>query len=272
VPTLRELQREFARALTDAGAVAFEVPEPMRPRLEIYANTRLATLTHALGLSFPTVRALVGQAFFAVMAQEFITAAPPASAYLNDYGMELPRFLRSYAPAAVLSYLADVAELEWAVSRACHAPDAPRLDPRRLAELAPEALACVIFSSHPSLAVLHLAYPADRIWRSVLERDEEGMRALDLSAGPVCLLVERDLEEQVQVRRLTPAAFQLTQRLLAGEPLFQALSLRLEQPGPAEGEAQFVSATEAESTLAEHLLARRFIGCRLDDSHGGPSS
>ncbi len=255
MPTLLELQRSFARALTEGGGAALDLPASMSMRLEIYANTRRATLTHALALTFPAVRALVGAAFFEAMAEAFAATTPPVSAYLNDYGAELPRFVRSYAPAAAVPYLSDVARLEWAVSRACHAADAPRLDPRTLAELSGEDLAGVIFVGHPSVATLCLDCPADRIWRAVLEQDEAAMRAIDLTSAAVHLLVERDLDEQVQVRRLDPEAWRLTQRLLAQEPLFQALS---------EADAA------AQTTLAEHLSAGRFIGYRHHGSQGDP--
>jgi hypothetical protein len=263
VPTLRELQYAFAGALTGTGGVALGIPKTMTARLEIYANTRRGSLKQALGLTFPAVRALVGDEFFAAMAGDFVATTPPESAYLNDYGAQLARFLRSHAPAASIDYLADVAELEWAVSRACHAPDAPRLDPGQLSELDPADLARVIFIVHPAVAIVRLPSPADQIWRAVLEQDEAAMRAIDLTAGPVHLLVERDVDEQVQVRRLTRDAWQLTQRLLAGEPLYSALS---PEPGAAAGTAPV--AGSAQMTLTEHLSARRFVGCRLAMTQG----
>ena len=263
MPTLRELQREFAGALRGSTAAALDIAEAMTPRLELYGNTRRGTLTQALGLTFPAVCALVGKPFFDALADEFAAIAPPRSAYLNDWGAQMPQFLRSYAPAASVDYLSDVAQLEWAVSRACHAPDAPRFDPQRLAEMDAADLGRVVFVGHPSVTVLRLKFPADRIWRSVLQHDEEGMRAIDLSTGPVYLLVERDPDEQVQVRRLGPQACHLTTRLLAGEPAFRALSS--EPEGALSDDA---GGESAETILAAHLSARRFIGCRLEVLQG----
>lgn len=254
--TLRELQGSWAQVVSGAGGRALGIADSMATRLEIYANTRRATLTHALALTFPAVRALIGARCFEAMAWQFVATTPPASAYLDRYGAELPQFLRSYEPAAALDYLADVAALEWAVSRACHAPDAPRLDPRELSELPAQALGSVIFIGHPSVATLRLTSPADRIWRAVLEQDEAAMRAIDPAAGPVHVLVERDLEEQVRVSPLLPSAWHLTERLLAGEPLFQALA-------PADESAQL--------TLTEHLSAGRFSGYRHCPTQGGSS-
>ena len=84
MPTLRELQRSFALALTDPGDAALDIADWMKARLEIYANTRGAVLAHALALTFPAVRALVGAQFFDAMASDFAARTPPASAYLKD--------------------------------------------------------------------------------------------------------------------------------------------------------------------------------------------
>lgn len=263
MPTLPELQRAFARALSEPGVVALDIAAPMAARLEIYANTRRATLEQALRLNFPAVHALVGADFFAALARDFAAATPPASAYLNEYGAGLAPFLCAYAPAASLAYLSDVARLEWAVSCAWHAPDAPRLDAHELAQLAREPLAGISFIAHPSVATLRLDYPADRIWRAVLERDEAAMRAIALSAGPVHVLVERDLEGQVQVSRLAPAAWKLTQRLISGEPWCQVLS---------HEQSSLTEAAWAESApmiLARHLSAGRFTGYRNDAAAEG---
>ena len=98
-------------------------------RLAIYRNTCSGTLIRALGLSYPAVRRVVGGDFFDATAERFIGRQPPVSAYLDGYGADFADFLAGFAPAAGVPYLADLARLEWAVSRALHAPDAEGLDP-----------------------------------------------------------------------------------------------------------------------------------------------
>jgi hypothetical protein len=256
VPALLELQRALREQLFgDAtGSEALLAGDDGALRLAIYRNTAFGTLVNALRLSFPAVQRLVGADFFEAGAREFIRRNPPASAYLNDYGADFPGFLAAYAPAAALTYLGDVAQLEWAVNRALHASDAARLDLGRLAALDPSALAHVSFSVHPALSVLRLEFPADAIWRAVLEQDDAAMAAIDLAAGPVHLLIERNAAG-VQVRRLSAAAWEFTARLSAGRPLSAVL---------ADG-----SDGEVDAWLAEHLALGRFVDFSSDAAAAG---
>jgi hypothetical protein len=213
-------------------------------RLGIYRNTCLSTLVNALRLSFPAVQRLVGTEFFEAGALQFIRSRPPASACLNDYGADFPRFLRGFAPAADLVYLGEVAQVEWAVNRALHAGDVPGLELARLAALDESALPRVSFIAQPGLSLLRLEFPADAIWRAVLDQNDAAMAAIDLAGGPVHLLIERDAAG-VQVRRCDAAAWDFMARLCAGGPLYALLD------GGPDGEVN--------AWLAEHLASGRFI-------------
>jgi hypothetical protein len=226
MPTLLEIQRAVARSLIAGdGAAAVHVRDdgldPAR-RLAVYRHTVAANLSRALGLNFPAVRRLVGAEFFDGAARGFIAAEPPRSACLDDYHPGFAEFLARFAPAASLPYLAGVARLEWAVSRALHAPDAAALDPARLAALDPDSRGRVAFAPHPSVGLVEAAHPVDAIWRAVLARDDEALAAIDPGAGPVRLLVLRR-EDGVAVARLEDAAWRLTASLCAGIPLQAAL-------------------------------------------------
>jgi hypothetical protein len=249
MPALLEFQRCFARALQDGAATTPGAEIWDAHGLAVYAATRLGTLTRALALTFPAVQRLVGADFFEAASQRFIREFPPASACLDDYGAALPEFLAAFEPVAELPYLPDVARLEWAVSRALHARDAQPLEVGRLAALDAASLATVRFVPHPSIGLLRLRAPADAIWRAVLAQDPAAMAALQLGAGPVYLLIER-LARSLEVRRLTPAAWSLTQRLCAGEPWHRAL----EQMGP-----EVIAAEDIHALLADHLRSGRFV-------------
>ena len=233
MPGLLELQRAlraqlFGGVSPRADALAEALAQVLPPndegalRLAIYRDTCHSTLVNALRLSFPAVQRLVGAEFFEGGAREFIREHVPASANLNEYGADFPGFLAGFAPAGALAYLADVARLEWAVNRALHADDMPRLDLARLSLLDESALARVSFSAHPGVSLLRLGFPADAIWRAVLDQDDAAMAAIDLAGGPVHLLIERDATG-VQVRRLGAPAWEFTVRLCAGRPLYAVL-------------------------------------------------
>lgn len=252
-PTLRELQRALRVSLLaneDISAVADIIPNGIDPnaRVAVYRNTFFGVLTTALRLVYPAVQRLVGPDFFEVAAHKYIERHPPKSAYLNSYGDLFPEFLAGFEPAATLPYLPDVARLEFAVNRAIHAEDAEQVNPTRLTQLGDADRARVSFSPNPSLTLLSAIYPVDSIWRAVLEQDDGALGAMDLSQGPVQLLVER-FEGSSEVRRLSESAWQLASRLFAGLPLAIALE-----------EAQHI---DAPSLLAEHLAFGRFIDFRL---------
>jgi hypothetical protein len=252
---LLELQRSLrAQLLTDSPTLGDALAQVLAPdddtalRLAIYRNSCHSTLVNALRLSFPAVQRLVGAEFFDGAAREFIRHHAPASANLNEYGADFPGFLAGFAPAAGLAYLADVARLEWAVNRALHADDLPSLDLARLALLDESALSRVSFSAHPGVSLLRLGFPADAIWRAVLDQDDAAMAAIEPASGPVHLLIERDAAG-VQVRRLGAPAWDFTVRLCAGRPLYAVLD-----DGP-DGQIN--------AWLAEQLSSGRFVDFNL---------
>lgn len=256
MPSLLELQRGFRTAvltdtamppsLIDGGKVSAEA------RLGIYRNNAIGNLTRALRLSFPAVERLVGADFFAAVAQRFIEAAPPSVADLNQYGDGFAAFLASFKAAASVPYLADVARLEWAVSRALHAPPAEPLVPADLSAVPPEREAELCFQPHPTLSLLALGYPAHAIWDAVLceDADEHSTRlaAIDIDAGGETLAVLRS-DGALEVEPLTAPAFDLAQALTAGCQLGGALTC--------------VSADDAAALLADFLARGFFAGFSL---------
>jgi Putative DNA-binding domain len=187
---------------------------------------------------------LVGGEFFDGTAGLFIADHPPRAAWLDNYGDEFPDFLRGFQPAATLAYLPDVARLEWAVSRAIHAVDKEPLDLKRLGSLAPDQQARVSFVPHPSVTLLRADFPADTIWRAVLDGDDAALAAIDVNSGPAHLLVERRASG-VEVSQLDETAWRFVAALCDGRHLERSLD----------------EASDVQSyvLLAEQLTAGRFV-------------
>lgn len=221
--SLHELQQAFAAsmlgehaatiacAIDDDGIAATEL-------LRIYRNALRSNLTRTLRIVYPAVDRLVGVGFFDAAAEAFIAEHVPASGDLNEYGDEFPAFLAAFAPASALPYLADVARVEWALSLAANAPDAPALDARDMATVEPDHHALLRFSRHPSVSLLVLSYPADQIADAVLAGDDVAMAQIDLATGPVHVAIHRGAQG-VEVQRLEAEAHQYLSLLYAGEPL-----------------------------------------------------
>src|SRR5713101_3377009 len=102
------------------GKLAAKLVEPSLPRW-MFGNEELSGALKVLRLCFPVTERLVGEEFFEGAAQFFICEHPPREAWLDQFGGEIPDFLRSFPQAKSIVYLGDVAELEWAVNSALHA-------------------------------------------------------------------------------------------------------------------------------------------------------
>jgi len=253
MPTLLELQRTVYRGLVagEHGSCAAHVVADGivgEARLNVYRNTFIANLTTALRLVYPAIHRLVGAPFFESAARLFIEAQPPRSAWLDEYGSGFPEFLAGFATAASLLYLPGVARLEWAVNTALHAVDAAPLELSGLAAVAAPDHGHIAFVPHPSVGLVAADYPVDAIWRAVLSQDEAAMTAIDLAAGPVWLMVERNASG-VEAFRLPEPEWRFMSDLCASRPLQEAIDAAPE--------------IDAASVLAGHLAAGRFIRFEL---------
>ena len=230
--SLLELQRNFRGALlagTDAASsTVIGGTLDATARVRIYRNNMLGNLTGALRLTFPAVARLVGADFFAGAAAQFIPATPPESADLYEYGAAFPAFLAAFEPAQGIAYLADVARLEWAVSRALHTPSVPALTASALLDVPEWRQADLRFTPHPSLSLLALAHPAKAIWEAVLNEDAQartaGLTAIDITAAGDVLAVLRG-SDGLTLLTLSPIACGLACALTDGRSLADALDL-----------------------------------------------
>src|SRR5262245_50634113 len=126
-----------------------------------FCDTRSIDL---LAARFPVTRRLVGEESFHAMARRFVRSDPPRSATLNRYGDRFPRFLRSRGKAASIEYVADMAELELARSRARRAADARPIDARALRSLRDEQREGMRLELHPSVFLVASRFPIVTIW------------------------------------------------------------------------------------------------------------
>jgi hypothetical protein len=254
MPTLRDIQRDVARSLLvpgDSAALAHVADDvaSAAERFNIYRNNAAITLIGALRLTYPAVDKLVGPDFFGGAAWAFIAGYPPRTACLNDYGGEFPDFLGTFPAAAALAYLPDVARLEWMVNVALHTADPPALRPDALIDLGDSEYGRVRFTPHPSVRLLSVRYPADAIWRAVLNGDEAALGAIAMKSEQRWLIVQRQAAG-IAVVRLDEDEANWTNLLFSGAALDEIML--------DEESARFAA------LLADHLAGGRFAGFALD--------
>ena len=168
------MQSAFTAALLDpSAAIPAGVVDPQgRPapkRFSVYRNNIASGLTRAMEASFPVIRKLVGDQFFAAMAVEFALTHPPKSQMLMQYGDDFAGFLETFPPVAHLGYLPDVARLEQAIRTSYHAADATPMPADALATLPEAELLASRLILAPSLQLIRSAWPVCAIWRANME-------------------------------------------------------------------------------------------------------
>lgn len=132
--------RDFIRALYDESSTELAHLQH-QPGFAVYRNSVLKGCIDALQANFPSVSGLTGEAFFREMARQYALVEPPREGALIRYGEFFPAFIATYLPAAEVTYLADVARLDWLWLEVFCAENSPTLEIKTLADLAPERVA-----------------------------------------------------------------------------------------------------------------------------------
>jgi hypothetical protein len=225
---LASFETSFADALLNAdrpvprGITAHNAAVPAR-RFAVYRNNVVLGLGKALKSRFPVVEKLVGEEFFAAMARRFVMAQPPRSPLLATYGDSFPAFIAAFEPASEIPYLADVAQLEAARTRAYHAADAAAIDTGRLTALDSEVVERIRIDMHPSAEIVRSPYPIVTIW--AMNSGEQELAPIADWRGEDALVARPCLE--VQVRRLPPGGAAFLLALAAGRSLGDAAGAAL---------------------------------------------
>lgn len=220
------MQTEFAAALLDverdppAGLAA---TADLGERFAVYRNNVVSGLSRALAAGFPATEAIVGEDYFAAMAAIYVRVSPPASPVMLDYGATLPDFIDRFEPAAELPYLADVARLELAYTRAFHAADAVALPAGRMSDITAGRIGLLRIALHPSLQILRSAHPVADIWAMNTGRAPLGEIENWIAQDVLLLRPQYD----VAVSTLAPGEAEFLAKLQAGIALEQAAAAAL---------------------------------------------
>ena len=216
-------ETSFAGALLDSaapvpGAVAAPNADAAARRFAVHRNNVVAGLVNTLRSRFPVTEKIVGAEFFAAMARGFVVEKPPRSPLLAAFGDEFPAFIAAFAPARELVYLADVAQLEAARTRAYHAADAVPVDVRTFATLDPSAVGGLRIALHPSAEIVRSPHPIVTIW--AMNSGERPLAAIEDWRGEDALVIRPHLD--VEVRLLPPGGAAFLLALAAGRLLAEA--------------------------------------------------
>lgn len=217
----------FAAALLDPDApapsgIATNGNITADERFAIYRNNVIEGLVRALATRFPAVARVVGEDFFAAMARVYATQSPPRSPIMALYGEDFPQFIETFPPCADLPYLADLARLEAARTRAYHAADAAALTAEDFTRPGSD-LATLRIRPHPSLFVLASQHPIATIF-AMNNGDLTLAEIEDWQGEDVCVVRP---QARVEVHRLPKGGAAFLERWTDGATLAEAAQAAL---------------------------------------------
>ena len=234
---LPEIQSRFyaAMLLPDGEPALRDVllgePTQNARRLAAYRRNVMVNLSSALALTYPVIERIVGELFFREAARAHALLEPSRSGDLNDYGANFAGFIGSYAHAAAMPYLSDLAHLEWqlqmlALMSDTSIPEAIKAAPfAALASTPADRYDALFLELEPAAVRMNSTWPLDEIWR-VNQVDFAGDMQVDFSR-PCQLLLWRT-PRGMQLAALGKAEAALLDGLLAGDALAGAVESALE--------------------------------------------
>jgi len=186
--------------------------------LRVYAGGYPARLREALLESFEGVASVVGDDVFAALVMRYVRACPPTSYNLNHAGAAMAQFLRRDPLTAAHPFLPDLAELEWRITEAFHAPAHPPFDPAATATWNESDWNEAVLVFQPAVALVSSRWPVLTLWRARKDedRDATGWRTADEAPEHV-LVFRHDLD--IRLDSIDPDQATVLKLLLARRSL-----------------------------------------------------
>lgn len=201
-------------------------------RLEIYNRQYWFRLYASFEDDFPGLQAVLGRRQFERVMRAYLDECPSISFTLRDLGSRLHSWLTNHkeftAPKSRLAE--DIALLEWAHIEAYDAATTPTPTPEFFANVT-EA---TVFQLQPSVRLLHLSYPVDKLLIAVRQgagssdtssnnaaatrKVNAVRRVAKLPPDQIWLAVHRQ-EFMVYYKRATPEEYRMLTAIQAGEAL-----------------------------------------------------
>lgn len=216
--SLVALQLALARALEGdkptAGTPWLLSNREQAPRLDIYHHAYRARLTEALRSNYPVLHRVLGDEAFGQLALSYLAEHPSQRPSIRWFGHRLSDWSRRHPQALPHPALADLAAMEWALGLSFDAADATPLSFEDLVRLPACDWPGARFAAHPSVALLHLQWAVEPIWRSLTE-DENGSSDEPVAHAHTLLIWRQELD--TRWRSLEPDESDALTASLAGE-------------------------------------------------------
>jgi hypothetical protein len=225
--SLRDTQLAFADALLfdNPARIAMLIAGGVYSAIErvgIYRNNVRIGFLATMEATFPAVRALGGEDWFAQTARRYQQRHPSPAGNMHYVGKRFPDYLTAELTGSGYEYFADVAQLEWAYQEVLVAADAPSLDFASLANVPPDRYAELRFQLHPAVRIVRSRFPILSLWRAHRDTtNDTDLDAIDMNEGQAVLVMRRDTH--VELRLLSHDEHRLFDALARNLTLQEAL-------------------------------------------------
>lgn len=202
---LRTMQQQLAEAMLaqpmpHVASLCGDAMADDASRLAIYHHGYRIRLREALAVEFPGLRLLAGRRFVALL-DDYVATHPSTHFNIRWHGKGLASFLATTPPWSEQPALAEMAQLDWAISTAFDAADHPAADPHDLARVPPDAWATMSLRILPNARLVRATGNIEAFRRAADHDDRRpGLRR---RRRPQTLLVWRPALD-VRYRSLAP--------------------------------------------------------------------
>jgi hypothetical protein len=192
---LKDIQQQFLRViLKQSDDVSFIASNKPLERLNIYRQTIIENIRHALSIIYPGVWQLLGKTCADNLAKAFVMQFNhlPVSGCLDDFGADFPVFLTQIPELKQINYLHDYAAYEYQCHQLYGAKDGLSIDIMQLEKVPPQQLEKLRFKFIDALVTFKSKYPLDLVKTLLSNQDSSEIKLPN--RGSQALLVRSDNE------------------------------------------------------------------------------
>lgn len=179
MPRLHELQSAFAAAMSEGKglpSVTSMQGGPSWRSLALYRRLIRHNYLHALTITYPVLRRLIGNDYFRVFARGYLKRYPSTSGDLFGYGQHFPLFIRQLKSPRLLI---ELARLEWACHEVYQSADNQLPSQAGVHPVATADPSSVTFRLNQSVRLLRRSLSVHQVWYALQsEADGEGIGEL----------------------------------------------------------------------------------------------
>lgn len=217
---LKQMQQNFASALlsddrqiTDCLMASRFTPNQL---VQLYRNNFYISLGEILSDTFPVVRELVGDEFFAQLGKAYIKVHPPTAGSVTHFGQQLPDYIGQIPQTQALPYLGDIAHLEWERTRLGNQWPVTKTFPfEKLGTLSTSQWPQVIFKLSANVTLLNSNFAILDIFNGVRAADIDNV---DINK-PQQILLTGSAKTNVSTIELTADIYRFLSSASEGKPL-----------------------------------------------------